>query len=102
MHAQTRALIATSCGTSGRSGAEAEASRGGAEAGGLQGEAERRGERRLAVGLLDGQLAERTITYGESQGVDCRGEAAVVVAEGQQRPSAALDVEDERAVDEHD
>ena len=58
-------------------------------------------EHALAVGPLDGELAEHAVVDGERQGVDRRLQHGRVGAEGQQRLAAALDVQRQRAVDEH-
>ena len=59
-------------------------------------------EHGLAVGLLDGDPPERPPTHRVGDG-GCRpGERVRVVRPGEQGPPAALDIEDEVAVDEND
>ena len=61
-----------------------------------------RAEQRAAVGLLDGEPAERALTHGQGEGVGGGLEARRVVGPRQQGLAASLDVEDEVAVDEDD
>ena len=56
----------------------------------------------LAVGALDREPAEAALADGEGQGVGGGLERGRVLGPGQQSAAAALDVERQRAVDEHD
>src|SRR5688572_5358917 len=74
----------------------------GPEAGRLERDAERGRHDHLAVGSLDCELAEAAVAHGEGQCVDRRLQRVEVLAPGEQRLAAALDVEHEGAVDEDD
>jgi hypothetical protein len=85
--------------------AQSQALAGGDEPGGLQGSPDRLGLRTedvRTVGLLHGEPTERPPAYGGAERVDRGCGDHVVVAERQERPAATLDVQRERALDEHD
>ena len=61
-----------------------------------------RAQHRSAVGALDGELAERTLADRQGQGAGRCLQRRRVLAPGEQRPPAPLDVEDQFTIDHHD
>ena len=61
-----------------------------------------RAQQLTAVGLLDGDASEAAATHGIREGSGGRPQQGRVLGRGEQGLAAALDVEHQLAVDEHD